>query len=112
MSNSCEFGSSRSLLKASIADTNLHFLKYSSASGIATSQMKVHPATKNGYRLKKPSMETRTDSMLIFPASSAATSAMQGNGVKRLKRVNEKKGFANALGEGLWGEESEIEEYD
>ena len=30
--------------------------------------------------------------------------------MKRLKRANEKKGFANALGEGVWGEESEIEE--
>jgi len=46
--------------------------------------------------------------MLILP-SSAATSARHGNGVKRLKRVNEKKGFANALEEGCWSEESESE---
>lgn len=48
MSSSCAFGSSRSFLNASIADTNLHFFKYSSARGITTSQIKVHPATKNG----------------------------------------------------------------
>lgn len=65
--------------------------------------MKAQPATKKGYRLKKPSMETTTDSMLILP-SSTATSARHGKGVKRLKRVNEKKGFANALEEGIWSE--------
>lgn len=56
-------------------------------------------------------METSTDSRFIFPASSEATSARQGSGVKRLSMVNEKKGFAKGfwseLREGVWSAEKE-----
>ncbi|CAJ1975387.1 unnamed protein product [Sphenostylis stenocarpa] len=64
--------------------------------------MKAHPNTKNGYWLKKLSMETRTYSILILPLSASTSiviSVRHGNRVKMLKAVNEKKGFANALGE-------------
>ncbi|CAJ1979371.1 unnamed protein product [Sphenostylis stenocarpa] len=47
-------------------------------------------------------MKTKTYSILILPPSISmfiATSTRHGNGVKRLKAMNEKKGFANALGE-------------
>lgn len=49
-----------------MADINLTFAKYSSVNGITTSQMNVTPATKNGYLLKKLSIETTIASMLIL----------------------------------------------
>lgn len=61
--------------------------------------MKVHPATKNGYRLKKSSMVTRTVSKLILPASESTrvgaegSTARDGNGVKRLIKESERIGF-------------------
>lgn len=45
--------------------------------------MKVTPATKNGYLLKKSSMEMRMDSMLIFPLDSSTSAANEGRGVER-----------------------------
>ncbi|CAJ1975423.1 unnamed protein product [Sphenostylis stenocarpa] len=76
--------------------------------------MKAHPNTKNGYWLKKLSIETRTYSILILSplaSTSVATSTRHGNGVKRLKAVNEKKGFAKALGERVRIAESESGEW-
>lgn len=57
-------GSSRSFANASTAEMNLYFCKYSSANGITTSQIKVTPATKNGYLVKKSSIETNIASKL------------------------------------------------
>lgn len=78
ISNSCEFGRSLSFRKASIAEINLHFFKYSWVSGITTSQMTVQPATKKGYRLKKSSIETRIDSMLILSETCSVSAANEG----------------------------------
>lgn len=66
MSSICTLGSSRSLRKASMAEISLTLAKYSSVSGITTSQMNVTPATKNGYLLKKSSMETTIASKFIL----------------------------------------------
>jgi hypothetical protein len=70
-----------------MAETNLYFLKYSSVRGITTSQMNVQPATKNGFLLKKSSMETKIDSKFILSETCSVwevrvSEARQGREVK------------------------------
>lgn len=76
ISNNWTQESSRNLRKAVRADTYLYFCKYSSAKGRIMSQMKVTPATKYGYLLKKSSIETRIDSRLILVETCSDESAI------------------------------------
>lgn len=88
-----------------MAEIYLYFLKYSSVRGMTTSQMKVHPATKNGYLLKKSSIATNIDSRLILSETwseeeTTASEAKQGREVRRLRKVKDKwvlAGFRRCL---------------
>lgn len=71
-----------------MAEINLYFLKYCLVTGITTSQMNVHPATKNGFLLKKSSIETKTDSKFILSETfsvgvAKASEAKEGREVIR-----------------------------
>ena len=72
-----------------MAEMNLYFLKKnSSVRGMTISQIKVHPATKNGFLLKKSSIASNTDSRLIL-SETTGSEAKQGRGVRKLIRVRE-----------------------
>lgn len=89
-SSSWALGMSLSFRKASIALMNLYFLRYSCVSGIRTSQMTVTPATKNGLRLKKSSIDTRICSMLIFCETCSESAALAGKGEEKAESSNAK----------------------
>lgn len=86
-SSSWALGKSLNFRKASSALINLYFFRYSCARGITTSQMTVTPDTKNGFLLKKSSMDTRICSMLIFCETWSASAARVGK-AKETEEIN------------------------
>lgn len=68
----------------------LNFFRYSWVRGITTSQMNVQVATKNGFRLKKSSMEIKIDSILILSETCSV-------GTEAVSAANEGKGTVSAI---------------